>query len=147
MTLNAGALQSDLESLMSSPGESSADCAALWAGAFGSYASGITPPSTTVTAAQSALESALASAFASGDAGAAMDSAFSAAAATIATGMAPTYTGVPPVAPIGWVAQFAEPYPDTHAAAAAKYAPVIDAWMKTGTATLNSPPNTVVPWS
>lgn len=147
MPLVAAGLEADLEDLMTNHGASAAECAALWASAFGSYAGGVVPASTTVSAAQSALESALAAAFASPSALAAMDTAFTAAATTIATGMAPTFTGVPPPAPIGWAALLAEPYPETAAEAAANIAGAIDVWMKTGSAVLVAPPNTVVPWS
>jgi hypothetical protein len=147
MPLVAANLQSDLESLMTDHGATAADCAALWASAFGSYASDVVPESTGVSAAQAALETALAAAFASSSALAAMDTAFTAAATTIAAGMAPAFAGVPPPAPIGWAALLAEPYPETAADAAAKVANAIHAWMITGQATLVAPPNTVVPWS
>lgn len=147
MPLVSAALQADLEDLMANPGATAAACAALWAGAFGSYAASVVPASTTVPAAQTALQSALAAAFATPSAVAAMDSAFTAAAVTIAGGMAPAFAGVPPPSPIGWAALLAEPYSATHAEAATKVANAIHAWMLTGTATLVAPPNTPVPWS
>jgi hypothetical protein len=146
MALDAAALQASFTSLMTNHGATSAACAALWASAFGSYASGVVPPSTTVPAAQAALQSALGAAFATPSALAAMDAAFTAAASTIAAGMAPSFTGVPPPSPIGWATVLNGPAA-TAAAAAAKVTAAIDAWMKTGTATLVAPPNTLVPWS
>jgi len=148
MPLNKAALQTSLTNLMTTHGATTLACAGLWASAFGSYASGVVPSSTTVSAAQTTLQAALAAAFATPSALAAMDAAFTAAAATIAGGMAPTYTGVPPPAPIGWAVLLAAPYPATAAAAAAKVATAIDTWMRTGSATLVATPNTVVPaWS
>lgn len=61
--------------------------------------------------------------------------------------MAPTFTGVPPISPIGWASLLAQPYSGTPAEAAAKIAAAIHAWLTTGTATLVAPPNTLVPWS
>jgi len=147
MPLVAATLEAALLDLMDNHGATVADCAALWASAFGSYAGSVVPPSTTVAAAQATLQSALASAFASPDALPAMDAAFQAAAATIATGMLPLYTGVPPASPIGWAALLGEPYAATNAEAAANIAAVIDPWMKTGIAILVAPPNTPQPWA
>jgi hypothetical protein len=53
---------------------------------------------------------------------------------------------VAPTAPLGIVASLSGPQ-ETHADAAAVFAALIDAWLKTGTASLVAPPNTVVPWS
>lgn len=147
MPLVSADLEAALEDLMTNPGATAPACAALWAAAFGSYAAGVVPPSTTVAAAQATLQSALAAPFATPSAPAAMDLAFTAAAATIGTGMAPAFTAVPPPTPIGWLTLLALPYPTTAAAAAAEIAAAIHAWMLTGTATLVAPPNTLSPWS
>jgi hypothetical protein len=99
------------------------------------------PPSTTVASAAATLASSLASA-----AAAPFDAAFASFAAAVALGQAPTFTGVPPAAPLGIASLLALMQP-THAAAAAAFASLIDTWTKTGTAVLVAPPNTVVPWT
>lgn len=146
MPLNPASLQSSLESLFAEPPAAAADCAQAWADAINGYAASIVPVSTTVAAGVSALASALASAFSSPSAASAFDAAFSAFATTVAGGMLPTFTGVPPPAPLGVAAQLAVTQ-ETHAAAAAAWASLIDSWFRTGTAVLVAPPNTVVPWS
>jgi hypothetical protein len=60
--------------------------------------------------------------------------------------MLPAFAGVPPAAPLGVASLLGVTQP-THAAAAAAFAALIDAWFRTGTATLVAPPNTLVPWS
>lgn len=146
MPLNPASLQSSLESLFSAPPPTAAECAQAWADAVQTYAAAVVPPSTTVAAAAAALVGALTSAFGSPSAAAAFDAAFTAFAATVAAGMLPTFTGVPPPAPLGVAALLAVSQP-SHAAAAAAFASLIDTWAKTGTAVLVAPPNTVVPWS
>lgn len=146
MPLNPSGLQSSLESLFASPPMMAAQCAQAWADAAGSYGAGIIPASTTVSAAAAALAAALQSAFGSAPAAPAFDAAFMSFAVTVAAGMLPTFAGIPPPAPLGIATLLVSPQP-THAAAAAAFAALIDAWMKTGTATLVAPPNTLVPWS
>ncbi len=140
------ALQSGLSGVASDPPPSIAECAQAWADAVQSYAAGVIPPSTTVAAAASALAGALVSAFGAPAAAPGMESAFAAFAATVGGGMA-GWLPVPPPAPVGFATQFAGPKPATHAAAASAVASLIDAWFRTGTATLIAPPNTLVPWS
>lgn len=146
MPLNLASLQSSLGSLFAAPPPSAAACAQAWADAIQGYAAGIVPPSTTVAAGVAALKSALQSAFGSPSAAPGFDAAFTSYAATVAGGMLPTFTGVPPPAPLNIAAQLATTQP-THAAAAAAFAALIDAWFRTGTGVLVAPPNTVVPWS
>ena len=146
MPLNAASLQSSLESLFASPPASRAGCAQAWADAVNGYAAAIVPASTTVAAAVAALSSSLSSAFAAPSAAAPFDAAFAACAVTIAGGMLPLFTGVPPPAPLGVAALLGVQRP-THAAAAAAFAGQIDAWFRTGTGVLVAPPNTVVAWS
>lgn len=146
MPLNPAALQSALETLFADPPLAGADCAQAWADAAGDYAAAIVPPSTTVASGVPSLASSLESAFASPSAAAGFDAAFAAFAVTIAGGMAPTFTGVPPPAPLNVASLLAGSQP-THAAAAAAFASLLDAWFRTGTAVLVAPPNTVVPWS
>lgn len=148
MPLALPALQSDLQSCFASPPATIAQCAQAWADAVQSYASGVVPASTTVSAAAATLSGALASAFASTSAPPLMETAFAAFALTVAGGMvAAGFAGVPPPAPVGFVAQFAGPKPGTHADAAQQIAARIDAWMKLGTATLIAPPNTPTTWT
>jgi hypothetical protein len=146
MPLNPASLQSALASLFASPPASRSACAQAWADAIQGYAAAIVPPSTTVAAGAPALKSALEAAFASPSAAPGFDAAFSSFGATVAGGMLPTFTGVPPPAPLNIAAQLASTQP-THAVAAAAFAALIDAWFRTGTGVLVAPPNTVVPWS
>lgn len=146
MPLNAAALQSSLASLFATPPATRAACAQAWADAVNGYASAIVPASTTVAAGVAALSSSLASAFAAPSAASPFDAAFAAFAVTVAGGMLPAFTGVPPAAPLNIASLLATTQP-THAAAAAAWASLIDAWFRTGTATLVAPPNTLVPWS
>jgi hypothetical protein len=146
MPLNPATLQSSLESLFAAPPLARADCAQAWADAINGYAAGIVPPSTTVAAGVAPLASALAAAFAAPSAASGFDAAFAAFAVTVAGGQLPTFTGVPPPAPLNIAAQLATPQ-SSHAAAAAAFATLIDAWFHTGTAVLVAPPNTIVPWS
>lgn len=146
MPLNLASLQSSLQSLFAEPPPSAAECAQAWADAVQGYAAGIVPPSTTVAAGIPALASALQSAFGAPAAAPGFDAAFAAFAVTVAGGMLPAFTGVPPPAPLGIAAQLAVTAP-THAAGATAFAALIDTWMRTGTGVLVAPPNTVVPWS
>ena len=146
MALNPSALQSSLLELFESPPGTRAACAQAWADAIDGYAASIVPASSTVASGIPALASALASAFAAADAAPPFDAAFAAFAATVAAGMLPTFTGVPPPAALNVASLLAVIQP-THAAAAAAFAALIDTWFRTGTAALVAPPNTVVPWS
>lgn len=146
MPLDIGALQGGIEGACSSPSDTAAGSAGQWAAAVRDYASGIVPPSTTVSAAAATLEGALAGAFASPAAAPLMEAAFAAFGVTVAAGMLPLYAGVPPSGPVGFASQFGGPKPETHAAAASAVASLIDTWMKTGTATLVAPPNTPTTW-
>lgn len=146
MPLALPALQSGLQAVFASPPPDAAGCAQGWADAVGAYAAGIVPPSTAVSSAKSALAGALATAFASPNAIPAMETAFTAFAASVGLGMA-GFAPIPPPAPVGFAAQFGGPAPATHAAAASAIAALIDTWMRTGSATLVAPPNTLTPWT
>jgi hypothetical protein len=146
LPLNPASLQSSLDSLFANPPGSRAECAQAWADAINGYAAAIVPASTTVAAAVATLASSLASAFAAPSAAAPFDAALAAFAVTVAGGMLPAFAGVPPPAPLNVNAQLGI-IQSTHAAAAAAWAAMIDAWFRTGTATLVAPPNTLVPWS
>lgn len=148
MPLDVATLQSDIAAICANPPADAAGCGQAWAAAVGKYASGVVPSSTTVSAAQSALAGALTAAFVpNGGAAPLMETAFAAFAVTVAGGMAPLFTGVPPAAPVGFAAQFAGPMPETPADAGSQIGSLIDKWMKTGKAALVAPPNTVTPWS
>lgn len=146
MALNPTTLQSSLEALFAEPPATAAECAQAWADAVESYASGIVPASTTVSAAAAAMVGALEAAFASPSAAPAFDAAFATFATAVAAGQLPTFTGTPPPAPLNVASLLALTQP-THAAAAAAFTTLIDLWFRTGSATLVAPPNTVVPWS
>lgn len=146
MPLDAPGLEADLEELFAEPPATVAECADAWAAAVGAYASGVVPASATVAAAQAALAGALLSAFQTPAAAAPMEAAFTAFATTVGAGMAPAFVATPPPSPVGIATLSAPPHPETHAAAANKYATAIDVWMKTGTAT-PSVGGAPVPWS
>jgi hypothetical protein len=146
MPLDTAGLQSSLLDLFAAPPTAGADCAQAWADIIEAYCTSIVPPSTTVAAGAPTLASSLAAAFASPSAAALFDSAFAAFAVTVAGGMLPTFTGVPPPAPLNIASLLATSQP-THAAAAAAFASLIDSWFRTGTGVLVAPPNTVLPWS
>jgi hypothetical protein len=74
-----------------------------------------------------------------------MESAFLTFATTVGAGMT-GYTPTPPPAPVGFAAHFSAPHPESHAEAAASIAPLIDTWLRTGTAT-PLPSGTPIPWS
>jgi len=133
MPLDPSGLSSDLEGLASSPPDTVAGCAAAWADAMEGYAAAVIPASTTVSTARDALESALVTAFGS-VAAPGMETAFAAFATTVGAGMAPAFVATPPPGPVGFASQFLS-FPPTHAAAAAAVSGIIDAWMRTGTAT------------
>lgn len=147
MPLDPAALRDNLEATFAEPDGTAAGCADQWAAAMQAYAAGITPPSLAVNAAAEDLGAALATAFAKPSAIPDMEQAFTAFAAQVGLGMAPAYTGAPPAGPVGFAPQFAGAAPATHAAAASAIASRIDTWMRTGSATLVAPPNTVQPWS
>ena len=147
MPLNPSSLQSSLQSLFASPPGTRAACGQAWADAVKGYAASIVPASTTVNAAASTLASSLASAFAAPSAASGFDAAFAAFATTVGTGMAAAgFTGTHPASPLNVASLLSSTRP-THAAAAAAFSSLIDAWFRTGLATLIAPPNTVVPWS
>jgi hypothetical protein len=146
MPLDLSGLKANLASLGETPPATLAAAAQAWADAMASYAAGIIPASATVSAAATTLAGALVTAFGAPAAAPGMESAFAAFAGTVGVGMA-GFTAVPPPAPVGFAAQFAGPYPETHDEAGDQIGTLIDTWMKTGSATLIAPPNTVTPWS
>lgn len=151
MPLNLSQLQTDLTSLFASPPDTFASCAQEWADALQNYSIAIVPPSTQVSAASSALQTSLAATFStSTDANVTavqMEAAFLQFATTVGLGMQPTFTAVPPTLQVGFSTLFsATPPPATAEAAAAQFANSIDTWMRTGTATRNSPPFDTVTW-
>lgn len=145
MPLSPSTLQSQLESLFSAPPASFAECGQAWADAIGAYASGVVPPSATVSTAKTTLAGALTAAFASGAAPPLMETAFLAFGATVGLGMVPLIA-VPPAVPVGLVSQFAGPQPNTHAEAATQISNLIHVWMSTGIAN-TVPPTSPIPWT
>lgn len=133
---------------------SGAAAAQLWATAVGAWAVGIVPPSTGVAAAQTALQATLAGLFGTprstpaeiSTLAGALESAHLTFATAVGLGMA-GYTPVPPPGPIGFLAILTASPRDSSQEAADAIADALDAWMRTGTATLIAPPNTVTPWS
>jgi hypothetical protein len=148
--LNKTVLKSGLMSFFGAAPSDYAACGQAWANAIGTYAASITPPSTTVAAAQAALGSSLGAAFGQPSAVAGMESALATFAVSVGGGMAGAgYVGTPPPAPVGFALAFSNPPPppDTHDAAADELATLLDTWIRTGIATLATPPGTVIPWS
>jgi hypothetical protein len=146
--LDPGALRSGL------PGAAGADypstleaCAKAWAGAVTAWAAGVVPPSATVAAAGTALEGALVAAF-KAQSLTAVDAALLAFAVQVGGGMAPAFVAVPPAGPPGLAQLLAGARAETRQAGVEMVAAALDAWLRTGTATLAAPPNTLVPaWS
>lgn len=146
MPLDLPGLRADLEELFESPPATRALCGEAWGAAVEAYATAIVPASTAVSAAAAALGSALAAAFSLTSGVSAMETAFATFAVAVGGGMA-GYVPTPPPSPVGFAVQFGGPFPATHAEAAQQIGDLIHAWMTTGTATLATPPNTIVPWS
>jgi hypothetical protein len=122
------------------------EAALAWSTAVSAWASGIVPPSTTVVAATSALEVELAAVFVSQvDAALALEGVFARFALAVGLGMA-GYVPTPPPGLVGFVAMFLEPRPSSRREGVERLAGRLDAWMRTGSATLVAPPGTVVPW-
>lgn len=146
MPLNGPGMKSALQSGFSAGYTSYAAAGNGWGNAVQTGTASIVPPSTTVAAAVATLKTALTSAFAAPNSIPAMTTAFTAFATTVAAGMLPTYTGVPPAAPINFASVFGSTYTN-HSDPAQAISDLIVNWLKTGTATLVAPPNTVIPWS
>lgn len=125
-------------------------CAAAWAAAVGAYAQTVAPPLLQpVAPAQAALEAALVSAFAQPFQSMvpALEAAFSTFAIALVPLMAPAWVAVPPPGPVGFAGLFSmQPMPETRQEGVERCATLIDAWMRTGTATLPAPPNTPTTW-
>ena len=146
MPLIASGLSSALAAVAESPPPSSAQCAQAWANAVQSYAAAVIPPSAAVAAAGTALAAALVAAFAAPAAAPGMETGFATFGAAVGAGMAPAFVAVPPVVPVGFATQFAGPKPETHEAAGDAISGIIDAWMRTGTAT-PAAGGSPAPWS
>lgn len=154
----------NIAALKSSPGlpgagsngnlPNAAAVAATWAAAVGAWATGIVPPSTTVSAAQTALQSTLAGLFATQRSSpaqvtalaASLESAHLTFATSVGGGMA-GYAPVPPAGPVGFSNILSAANRANSQLAADAIADALDAWMRTGVSTLIATPFTVVPWS
>lgn len=149
MALNLPTFKSDLALVFANASPVPSTLAAQWASALNSYVSGIVPAVTPVARAGAiaTLTSALTGIFVSG---ANPEPAFAAFATALAAGMAPTFTGVPPVLPVGFATEFAKlpsAWATSHATAATLWGDKIHVWLTTGTATLTAPPNTPTTWT
>lgn len=145
MALLPTTLITELQRIAASPPDTHPACARAWADAVRSYAVGITPPSTTVSAASEVLATSLVTPFSSDNGASGMASAFTAFAAAVGGGMA-GFVAVPPPSPPNFAGLFAEPHPATHLEGAQKISQLIDTWLRTGTAApvAGGP---AVPWS
>jgi len=147
MPLNPSSLQSDLEALFGDPPSTAYLAAQAWGDAVRGYAAGVVPVSTTVSTAASALQASLQASFGSPSAASSIDTAFMTFATAVGVGMLPLFTGIVPPHPLGIATLLSGTQP-THASAAAAFSSLIDGWLRTGSATLVLPPNTLVPaWS
>jgi len=115
------------------------DAANKWADAIDSYTSEIVPPTTTRASAKATLISSLnAINVQSGNAIVVMQTALTAYASTLATGMQPSFTGVPPILPL-----VITPVSVLGMSGASNeevislLCNIIHTWFKTGTATSN----------
>lgn len=117
--------------------------AALWADAMADYAGDVTQGGSGAAFGRDALASSLATAFGLPAAAAAMELAFTTFAGALATGMASStpvsFTATPPPGPVGFATLFTSPT-DSAEDAATAISDAIHTWMKTGSATPNTPP-------
>ncbi len=147
MPLNKQALQDGIEALAGA--KTGTEAAAGWADALQAHFSGVVPASTTVAAATATFEVAMTAIMNGTDPAStitSLEAAFLAFATAVGLGMAPTFAGLPPPAPVGISALAAVMSTDV-AASAAAWATAIDLWSKLGTATLVAPPFTPTTWT
>ena len=134
---------------------SAEEAARQWAHAALNWMVGVVPPSTQVAAAAQQLEGMLVGIFrqqqqpgAPHNSGAQIDAAFQAFGATIALGMLPAYTAIPPPSPPGFAqAALRGSYARTRAEGVQQIASMLQRWAAMGTATLVAPPFTPVVWT
>lgn len=136
----AASLQTALETFFEDPGNTEAEVIEGWGQIIFDHTENVIPASTATAAARTAFESALAGLSVPNAATAILVAAFTSHAATLAGGMAPA--GTPPPSPIVLAPTTALLF-DTAALAATAYAPIIDAWYRTGLSGTNPFP----PWS
>lgn len=144
MPINQAAIKSGL---MGTYGTAAA-AAQAWGNAVGAGIATIVPPSTTAAAAITLLKTGLTTAFGQTTAPygvPAMEQAFASFAASLALGMAPAFTAVAPTTPVGFATLFNHTR-SSQDQAAQDIASAVVSWLKTGSATLNSPPGTVSTW-
>jgi len=122
------------------------DSADKWAEALGLYASTILPVSLGLTQAKSDFKTQFLL-ITSGTAPVQLPVAFTAFALALGLGMQPLYTAVPPPIPISFTPVIAIGFVSSNQVCLSLASDIIDVWFKTGTATLNSPPGTTIPWS
>ena len=128
------------------PNSGVAEVAQNWSNAINQYASTIGPPSTTAQAAKAAMLSVLLGGEAPNSWDVIMPLAFTAYAATLGAGMAPTFSAVPPINPINLSAAWNIPKEKSFdLVRVSTLVGLIDAWFRTGQATNNSSGATV-PW-
>ena len=122
------------------------ETAERWANAIDVYASSIIPAVISSTAAKEAAQSQFLSLNLNGLV--AFPLGFTQYAIQLGLAMQPTYTSVPPPIPIVLAPVFSLGLSGASSEdCASLMATIADKWFKTGLATLNSPPNTVIPWS
>jgi hypothetical protein len=118
-----------------------------WSTAVNNYASAVVPASTTAAQAKTAMQAALTGMSAPGAALVQLPTSFTVYATTLAVGMAPTYVGTPPPAPIILTPAFTIGSAGGSAAdVIQQLVLIIDLWFRTGTAT-PSAGGAPIPWS
>jgi len=136
------------------PGDA-ADAADEWSEAISAYVAAVVPPAlpAKLALAQENLRATLAAAWSSPThdpiAGAGqLEQALHLFALDLCAGMAPAYVALPPPGLVGFAALFVtRPFPTTRAQGITRFANAIDAWFRTGTATLAAPPYTALTWT
>jgi len=122
-----------------------AEASVRWSEAINVYASVVIPITTTSPVAKTAMEGVLATITIDGIIK--FPQSFTAYAVELAKGMSPTFTGVPPPAPILFASAFAIGIAGgSGAEVGSAMSVIIDAWFRTGTA-VNVSSGATVPWS
>lgn len=119
-----------------------------WTDAINNYATTVTPPSINSTIARSAFYGIMSGVTAdAGNGLVQLVSAFTAYATSLSVGMAPAFTGTPPIAPINITPVVAAGLGGASGdECAALFATIIDQWFRTGIA-VNNVSGVIVPWS
>lgn len=114
------------------------DVANNWSNAIDLYAKGVIPASLSAPLAKQAMYGVMLGMNAPLAGLVIFPSAFTAYAVALGSGMQPTFTGVPPPAPINLTPAFAVPFEAPISTRVSVMAGIIDLWFRTGTAINNA---------